>query len=153
MLRTATLIHPASTLAFRPTPEVALPRALASPRTGLAPASYRDLVARLRHDYSFVFIAPELLDAHAFSNADGYVRSRPNVGELQPQYCNHLRSPANVSELKTTAWHARGQGFESPYLHRLKALFQVLLGLVWVNSDHAANVDVGSSIVSPPQQM
>jgi hypothetical protein len=36
---------------------------LASPRTGLAPASYRDLVARLRHVDSFVLMAPELLDA------------------------------------------------------------------------------------------
>jgi hypothetical protein len=30
-------------------------------------------------------------------------------------------------------------------------LFLVLLGLVWVNS-HQAAVEVGSSIVSPPQQ-
>ena len=63
MLRTATLIHPASTLAFRPTPGAALPRALAPPRTGLAPASYRDLVAQLRHVDSFILMAPELLDA------------------------------------------------------------------------------------------
>ena len=65
MLRTMTSIHPASTLVFRPTPEASLPRALAPPRTGLAPASYRDLVARLRHVDSFVFMAPELLDAHS----------------------------------------------------------------------------------------
>ena len=63
MLRTVNSIHPASTLAFRPTPEVSLPRALAPPRTGLAPASYRDLVAQLRHVDSFVLMAPELLDA------------------------------------------------------------------------------------------
>ena len=34
----------------------------------------------------------------------------------------------------------------------IAASFLVLLGLVWVISGHAANVDVGSSIVSPPQQ-
>jgi hypothetical protein len=28
----------------------------------------------------------------------------------------------------------------------------VLLGLVWVNSDHAASFEVGSSMVRPPQQ-
>jgi hypothetical protein len=63
MLRTVNSIHPASTLAFRPTPEASLPRTLASPRTGLTPASDRDLVARLRHVDSFVFTTPKLLDA------------------------------------------------------------------------------------------
>jgi len=56
--------------------------------------------------------------SNAFSNAGDYVRSRLNAGKLKPQYSNQTRSPANVSELKTTAWHARGQGFESPYLHQ-----------------------------------
>jgi hypothetical protein len=37
-------------------------------------------------------------------------------------------------------------------LQKSEAYNEVLLGLVWVNSAHAANVDVGSSIVSPPQQ-
>src|ERR1035437_9713946 len=55
---------PHSTLTFRPTPGTALLRASAPPRTGLAPASYRDLVVRLRHVDSFVFRASELLDAH-----------------------------------------------------------------------------------------
>ena len=50
MLRTAKLIHPASTPAFRPTPGASLPGTLASPRTGLSPAGHRELFARLRHD-------------------------------------------------------------------------------------------------------
>src|ERR1035437_4793675 len=63
MLRTATLLHPASTPASRPTPGASLPGTLVSPRTGLAPAGHRELVARLCHDCSFALTAPELLDA------------------------------------------------------------------------------------------
>ena len=66
MLRTANLLHPASTPASRPTPGASLPRTLASPRTGLAPAGHRELVARLCHDCSFALTAPELLDAQGF---------------------------------------------------------------------------------------
>jgi hypothetical protein len=47
--------HPAS--------GAALPRTLASPRTGLTPAGCRELVARLRHDAILSVMAPELLDA------------------------------------------------------------------------------------------
>ena len=63
MLRTGQLLHPASTPAFRPTPGASLPGTLASPRTGLAPAGCRELVARLlmRSPSSW---RPELLDAH-----------------------------------------------------------------------------------------
>jgi hypothetical protein len=60
--------------------------------------------------------------SNAFSNADGYVRSRPNVSEVKGQYSNRQGSPVNVSELKKTAWHARGQEFESPYLQLSKFL-------------------------------
>ena len=63
MLRTVHLIHPASPRVSRPKPEVTLPRTLASPWTGLAPASYRELVARLRHFYLLVLMTSELLDA------------------------------------------------------------------------------------------
>src|SRR5271156_5754503 len=66
MLRTAKLLHPASDPAFRPTPGASLPGTLASPRTGLAPAGRRELLARLRHGCSFALIAPELLDARDF---------------------------------------------------------------------------------------
>ena len=55
--------------------------------------------------------------SNAFSNADGYVRSDLNAGELEPQYSNQIRPPANVSELKTTACQERGQEFESSYNH------------------------------------
>ena len=44
--------------------------------------------------------------SNAFSNADGYVRSRRNAGELKPDYRNKIRSPTIAGELKTTAWHA-----------------------------------------------
>ena len=63
MLRTGQLLHPASTPASRPTPGVSLPGTLASPRTGLAPAGSRELVARLRHEVVSFLTAPELLDA------------------------------------------------------------------------------------------
>ena len=43
MLRTGQLLHPASTPASQPKPGASLPRTLASPRTGLAPAGYREL--------------------------------------------------------------------------------------------------------------
>jgi hypothetical protein len=49
--------------------------------------------------------------SNAFSNADDYVRSRSDAGELKAQYSNRLRSLASVGELKTTAWRARGQEF------------------------------------------
>ena len=62
-LRTDQLLHPASTPASQPDPEASLPGTLASPRTGLPPAGYRELVARLRHDHSFRVMAPGLLDA------------------------------------------------------------------------------------------
>ena len=58
MLRTGQLLHPASTPASRPKPGASLPGTLASPRTGLAPAGCRELVARLRHDHSFALRRP-----------------------------------------------------------------------------------------------
>jgi len=80
MLRTATLLHPASTSAFRPTPGASLPGTLASPRTGLAPAGHRELVARLCHDCSFAFTASELLDARGLlrGGADSLIRGGTN---------------------------------------------------------------------------
>ena len=52
MLRTGQLFHLASTPAFQPDPEASLPRTLASPRTGLAPAGHREL------SLGYVMIAP-----------------------------------------------------------------------------------------------
>ncbi len=63
MLRTGQLLHPASNPASRPEPGVSLPGTLASPRTGLPPAGYRELGARLRHDHFLPVMAPGLLDA------------------------------------------------------------------------------------------
>lgn len=54
MLRTGQLLRPASTPASQPDPEASLPGTLASLRTGLSPAGYRELVVRLRHNHSFV---------------------------------------------------------------------------------------------------
>ena len=81
MLRTAHLVHLASTQASLPKPEVSLPRTLASPWTGLAPASYRELVARLRHFYLLVLMTSELLDARGFRLSDG----RTNRARGQPE--------------------------------------------------------------------
>src|SRR4051812_9195561 len=60
MLRTGQSLAPsqglrrsASTTASLPPPGAVLPGTLASPRTGLAPAGCRELVARLRHGDSF----------------------------------------------------------------------------------------------------
>jgi len=75
MLRTAHLLCPASTPASRPTSGASLPRTLASPRTGLAPAGCRELVARLRHEVVSFLTAPELLDAHRWNSP-----SMPNAG-------------------------------------------------------------------------
>ncbi len=64
MLRTAHLLHPASTPTSRSTPGASLPGTLASPRVGLSPTSCRELVARLRHGVVSFHTASELLDAH-----------------------------------------------------------------------------------------
>ena len=53
----------ASTPGSRPAPGAVLPGTLASPRTGLAPAGCRELVARLRRLPPPFSLAPELLDA------------------------------------------------------------------------------------------
>jgi hypothetical protein len=68
MLRTAHLLCPASTPTSRPTSGASLPGTLASPRTGLAPAGCRELVARLRHGVVSFLTAPELLDAHRLNS-------------------------------------------------------------------------------------
>lgn len=65
MLRTGHLLRPASTPASQPTPGTSLPGTLASPRTGLPPAGYRELA--LNHLMSSKLppktLASELLDA------------------------------------------------------------------------------------------
>ena len=63
MRRSAHRIHLTSNQASLPKPKVLLPRTLASPWTGLTPASYRELVARLRHFSLLGVMTPELLDA------------------------------------------------------------------------------------------
>ena len=76
MLRTGQLLHPASTPASQPKPGASLPGTLASPRTGLSPAGCRELLARLRHDRSFAFMASGL-----WTHVDrGLERAR--IGEL-----------------------------------------------------------------------
>jgi hypothetical protein len=52
--------------------------------------------------------------SNGFSNADDYVRSRLNAGELKAQYSNQIRPPVNAGELKTTAWHARALPLATP---------------------------------------
>ena len=63
MLRTGQLLRPASNPASRPRTGASLPGTLASPRTGLTPAGYPQLVARLHHHNLLPVMAPELLDA------------------------------------------------------------------------------------------
>lgn len=65
--------------------------------------------------------------SNAFSNVDDYVRSRLNISEIEAQCSNRPQSPANMSELVSRRWHARGQGFESPYLHFLTCVAFVQL--------------------------
>jgi hypothetical protein len=60
--------------------------------------------------------------SNAFSNAGDYVRLRLDVREMKARYSKRLWSSANVSKLKQAAWHARGRGFESPYLHKVSPL-------------------------------
>jgi hypothetical protein len=58
--------------------------------------------------------------SNAFSNADGYVQTCPNVSEVKRQYAMRLRTRAEVSELERTAWHRKGQKFEFLYVrHKL----------------------------------
>src|ERR1035437_9395858 len=99
MLRTATLLHPASTPASRPTPGASLPGTLVSPRTGRAPAGHRELVARLCHDCSFALTAPELLDARTLHDHNhepfdlGYYRPhRPACVPAHPTPAKPARS-------------------------------------------------------------
>ena len=71
MLRTGQSLHPASSPASQPNPGASLPGTLASPRTGLSPAGYQELVVRLRHVRSFAVMASELLDARGSRLRDG----------------------------------------------------------------------------------
>jgi hypothetical protein len=112
---------------------------LAPPRTGLAPASYRDLVARLRHDHSFVLMAPELLDARPHISASrrdqtdkrqhGFLGNTKNSRRdrhattnsrflLIPRYKGHLPVIAG-SECRVI--HSVPIGFPCEFDHRLKA--------------------------------
>ena len=54
--------------------------------------------------------------SNAFSNADGYKRSRLNGGELLSQQFQYIRPQANTDELSNSAWHARSQGKSPPTL-------------------------------------
>src|SRR4051794_37591190 len=56
--------RPASTSTFLPMPGATLPRTLASPRTGLAPAGYPELVTRL-HPISLHSLSDTFADARA----------------------------------------------------------------------------------------
>jgi len=84
-LRTAHLLGPASTPTSRSTPGAPLPGTLASPRTGLAPAGCRELVARLRHGLVSFSIAPELLDALVVAPYQVTGPARVGVGTREPE--------------------------------------------------------------------
>src|SRR4029453_13514753 len=68
----------ASTPGSRPTPGVLLPRTLASPRTGLAPAGCRELVARLRRGA----LLSVLLGARAAGRT--FLRNQPCISRRRP---------------------------------------------------------------------
>jgi hypothetical protein len=70
MLRTGQLLGPASNPASRPRTGALLPGTLASPRTGLTPAGYPQLVDWLCHHNInlLVAMAPNLLDAPPETN-------------------------------------------------------------------------------------
>jgi hypothetical protein len=95
MLRTAHLLCPASTPTSRPTSGASLPGTLASPRTGLAPAGCRELVARLRHGVVSFLTAPELLDAHRL-NSPGFDYSRATMGQKN--------TPSEGFQVSTRQW-------------------------------------------------
>jgi hypothetical protein len=52
--------------------------------------------------------------SNAFSNASDFGRLRPAAYELKAQYSRRLWSPADVSEVKRAAWHARGWKATAP---------------------------------------
>ena len=70
--------------ASRPTPEASLPGTLASPRTGLAPAGCRKLVARLRHDRSFAIRRPS-----CWTHVDQGLANHSTVGVIRPLLTGH----------------------------------------------------------------
>ncbi len=41
-----------------------------------------------------------------------------NDGKLKPQQWQAIWTTMKLTELVSSRWHARGQGFESPYLHQ-----------------------------------
>ncbi len=100
----------ASTPGSRPTPGVLLPGTLASPRTGLAPAGCRELVARLRgcHPLKVVGrgLAPDLARVHSCADHSGIADQR------RPDGRPGARSPARRSlpAVGMRHWHARSRG-------------------------------------------
>src|ERR1035437_5891301 len=122
MLRTATLLHPASTPASRPTPGASLPGTLVSPRTGLAPAGHRELVARLCHDCSFALTAPELLDARTLHDHNhepfdlGYYR--PHRPACVPAHPNPTNLLAHHEPLMTGFMNPLSRCFVHPQIHQ-----------------------------------
>src|SRR3954452_2970635 len=68
--------RPASTSTFLPMPGATLPRTLASPRAGLAPAGYPELDARL-HPISF----------HSSADTSTNARAAGRTLDLQPVSC------------------------------------------------------------------
>jgi len=115
MLRTAHLLHPASTPTSRPTPGAILPGTLASPRTGLAPAGCRELVARLRHGVVSFLTAPELLDAHRWNwpSADGD-RPSPRSGRRGERHQGMARGCRPHDDEPLRGDQHEGQGRSAP---------------------------------------
>ena len=105
MLRTAKLLHSASDPAFRPNPGASLPGTLASPRTGLAPAGRRELVARLRHECSFAVMAsPNCWTHGTFVGPRAQSSRRPSVARNRVPSCSPCsRCDADQSLLSSLA--------------------------------------------------
>src|ERR1035437_306955 len=122
MLRTVTLLHPASTQTSRSTPGASLPGTLVSPRTGLAPAGPRELVARLCHDCPFALTAPELLDArtphdHNHEPSDlGYCC--PHRPACVPAHPNRTNLLDHHEPLMTEFMNPLSRCFVHPQIHQ-----------------------------------
>ena len=87
------------------------PGTLASPRTGLPPAGYRELVARLRHDRSFLLMASGLLDARGsrLSGRDGRCASISHPPTVQASTLDEMGQPSTDERSSGRPRHAAHQ--------------------------------------------
>jgi len=109
---------------------------LASPRTGLAPAGCRELVARLRHGVVSFLTAPELLDAHRlnwpFLELAGLVgisntrREAFRSGSMAVVITTDPHLPVTIANETLSPWPYYGAGIATLSAERARSLYAAL---------------------------